>query len=58
MTYVGIIKNGTMDFKTLILAENDEEARAKVYKKFSSWWGGDYQKEEVRICAFGDGHWV
>lgn len=58
MTYVGMIKNGAMDFQTLILAENDEEAKMKVYKKFSAWWGGDYRKEDVRICAFGDGRWL
>lgn len=58
MTYVGTIKNSTQDFKTLILAETDEEAKAKVHRKFASWWGNDYRKEDVLICAFGDGHQV
>lgn len=53
MTYVGMSKNN--EFKTLVLAENDEEAKAKVYRKFSAWWGSDYRKEDVLICAFGDG---
>lgn len=58
MTYVGMSKNGSQDFKTLVLAENDEEARAKIYTKFASWWGSDYRKEDVLICAFGDGHLI
>lgn len=56
MTYVGTIKN--QEFKTLVLAESDEEAKDKVYRKFHAWWGGEYRKEDVQICAFGDGHLV
>lgn len=58
MTYLGMIKNTTHDFKTLVLAESDEEAKAKVYSKLASWWGGDYRKEDVLICAFGDGRLI
>lgn len=58
MTYVGMIKNSAHDFKTLVLAESDEEAKAKVHKKFASLWGCDYREEDVLICAFGDGHHV
>lgn len=58
MTYVGMLKNNTHDFKTLILAENDEEAKTKVHKKISALWGSDYQEDDVLICAFGDGHRV
>lgn len=56
MTYVGTIKN--QEFKTLVLAESDEEAKDKVYRKFHAWWSGEYRKEDVQICAFGDGHLV
>lgn len=56
MTYVGMMKN--KGFQTLVLAESDEEARAKVFRKFSDWWNGDYREEDMMICAFGDGHRV
>lgn len=56
MTYVGTIKD--QQFKTLVLAEDDEEAKQKVYRKFRAWWGGEYRQEDVQICAFGDGHLV
>lgn len=55
MTYVGMIENKHRVFRTLVLAENDEEAKRKVQSKLRTWWGGDYREEDVRICAFGDG---
>lgn len=58
MTYVATIHNSTQNFQTLILAGSDEEARTKVHQKFAARWGGDYPKEDVHICAFGDGHQV
>lgn len=54
MTYVGMSRNAMGEFKTLVLAQNDEEARRKVNNKFRSWWGSDYREEDVQICAFAD----
>lgn len=58
MTYVGMIQNKSVDFQTLVLAESDEEAKKKIRQRFANWWGDDAREEEVRICAFGDGHRV
>lgn len=55
MTYVGMGKKEHSQFKTLVLAGDDREARAKVLEKFRAWWGGDYREEDVTILAFGDG---
>lgn len=55
MTYVGTAKNGHQLFRTLVLAESDEEAKCKIQSKLCTWWGGNYREEDVRICAFGDG---
>lgn len=55
MTYVGTSKNGHQVFRTLVLAESDEEAKRKIQTKLRAWWGGDYREESVHICAFGDG---
>ena len=58
MTYMGMIKNDTQNFKTLVLAENDEEAKRKVQTKLAAWWGSDLRQEDVMICAFGDGRQI
>lgn len=54
MTYLGMSKNRDHDFRTLVLAESDEEALKKVCGKFRAWWGGDYREQDVLVCAFGE----
>lgn len=54
MTYVGMVKNEIRDFQTLVLADSDEEARAKVHRKFVAWWGKDYPRDGISVRAFGD----
>lgn len=58
MTYVGMGKKGPEEFKTLVLAQSDEEAMTKVMGKFRIWWGDDYAREDVQVYAFGSGRSV
>lgn len=51
-TYVGIIQNELCDFKALVLAENEGEARAKVINSFKDGLGRTYREEELQIVAF------
>ncbi len=51
-TYVGIIQNERCDFKALVLAENEGEARAKVLHSFGEGLGKTYREEELQIVAF------
>lgn len=52
--YVGIIKNSKWDVKTLILAFNPDDAKARVMEKFSEAFGKVYLEEDVRIIPFAD----
>lgn len=50
-TYVGIIQNEICDFKTLVLAESADAARARVLANFGPSLVRD---EDLQIIAFGD----
>ena len=54
-TYVGIIQNDFCDIKTLVLAEDAGEAKAKVLRNFGDCLGRTYREEDVTILAFGEG---
>lgn len=55
-TYVGIIHNEQWDIKTLVLAEDEAAARARVLKNFGEALGKTYREEDLRIVAFHDWH--
>ena len=54
-TYVGIIQNDFCDIKTLVLAEDAGEAKAKVLRNFGDGLGRTYREEDITIRAFGEG---
>lgn len=56
MTYIGTVKSSAQVFNTLVLADNDDEAKMKIQKKYASWRGNEGRTEDVLIYAFGDGH--
>ena len=51
-TYVGILRNDHCDFQTLVLAENDGAARARVVAHCRD-LGKTFREDEVQIIAFG-----
>ena len=53
-TYVGIIQNDICDIKTLVLAEDAVEAKAKVLRHFGDALGKTYREEDLTIIAFGE----
>ena len=47
--YVGHIRNELYETKTLVVAENAEDARAKVLEKLSNHLGTLYQEQDLQI---------
>lgn len=53
--YIGIIKNDQYDVKTLVVAENSEDAKQKVLEKFKSDFGTYFHEDDVSVRLFADG---
>ena len=53
--YVGHIRNELYETKTLVVAENAEDARAKVLEKLSNHLGTLYQEQDLQIKPFALG---
>ena len=54
--YVGHIRNELYETKTLVVAENAEDARAKVLEKLSNHLGTLYQEQDLQIKPFALGY--
>ena len=49
IAYVGIISNSNVDFKTIVMAENEEDAKLKVIENFKKDVGTLFDKEDIQI---------
>jgi len=56
IAYIGSVKNEQVDVKTIVMAESEDEARAKVIEKFKSGLGDVFKEDEVEITLFADNY--
>ena len=56
MVYIGKIKNDVLDVKTLVFAENEEEAKEKIKQKFIRDLDVFYHENEIEVCLFSEGY--
>ena len=49
IAYVGKITNSNVDFKTIVMAENEEAARMRVVENFKKDVGMLFDKEDIQI---------
>ena len=52
--YIGIIKNDLCDVKTIVMAENQENAKSQVIEKFYKGLGRTFCETDVQILHFTD----
>ena len=52
--YVGIVENMRFDFRTMVTAESQEEAREKVLEKFRKEYGVFFQEDDLQVVLFTD----
>ena len=56
IAYIGSVKNEQVDVKTIVMAESEDDARAKVIEKFKSGLGDAFKEDEVEITLFADNY--
>ena len=49
VAYVGKITNSNVDFKTIVMAENGEDAKLQVVEKYKEDIGKLFNEEDIQI---------
>ena len=50
--YVGVLQNGTVPIKAIVVAENEKEAREKVLSKFVNSFSLDCTEKDIFVGLF------
>ena len=50
--YVGVLQNGTVPIKTIVVAESEKEAREKVLGKFTGSFRLDCTEKDIFVGLF------